>query len=233
VIRVLYTAFGSDALTQDWSGFFAILAAITMTFGNLAALGQSNVKRLLGYSTVAQAGYMLVGVAAVGANSTGGFAGAGPQAVLYYLGGYAFTNLAVFFVVIAVSIRVGSSDISAFNGLGRRSPMLAILMTVGVISLLGIPPTVGFMSKVAVFGAAVNTGLIWLAVLGVINSFISAYYYLKIIRAIFFEQAADETRIRADAPILAATTVAAAGAIVLGAAPWPLLRLAERALTIL
>lgn len=233
VIRILYAAFGSDDLMQDWSGFFAILAAVTMTFGNLAALGQSNIKRLLAYSTVAQAGYMLVGVAAVSANATGGFDGAGPQAVLYYLAGYAFTNLAVFFAVIAVSIRVGSTEISAFNGLGRRAPLLGVLLTVGVISLLGIPPTVGFMSKVAVFGAAVNTGMIWLAVVGVINSFVSAYYYLKIVRAIFFEEAEDESRITADVPVMAVTTIAAAGAIVMGAAPWPLLRLAEEALTIL
>ncbi|MEX0762285.1 MAG: NADH-quinone oxidoreductase subunit N [Dehalococcoidia bacterium] len=233
LLRVMYTAFGADSLTQDWSSLFAILAALSMLVGSLLALAQTNVKRLLGYSTIAQGGYILAGVAAVAANTETGAQGAGPQGVMYYLAGYAFTNLAVFFAIIAISNRTGSEMISGLNGMGRRSPVLAVLLTVGILSLLGVPPTVGFMSKVVVFSAAVNSGLLWLAVLGMLTTVVSAYYYLKIVRAMFFEDAEDDSPVRADPPLLFATGVAAAGVAVFGVAPWLILHLAEKALTIL
>lgn len=232
VIRIMYTAFGSDSLAQDWSGLFAVLAVASMTFGNLLAIGQSDIKRLLGYSTIAHAGYILVGLAAVSANTESGDPLAGPQGVLYYLAGYAFTNLAVFFAIIAISNRTGSSKISSLNGLGRRSPLLAAALTIGVISLLGIPPTVGFMAKAVVFSAAVNSGLLWLALIGVINTVISAFYYLRIVRAIYFEEPEDESKITADAPVIFATVVAAFGVALFGAVPWLMLRLAEKSLDI-
>ncbi len=233
IIRVLYAAFGSEPLTQDWSGLIAALAAVTMTVGNLLALSQKNIKRLLGYSTVSQAGYMLAGVAAVSANSgSAGFI-AGPQGVLYYLMGYAFTNLAVFLSVIAITHRTGNELISGLNGMGRRSPVVAMLLTVGLLSLLGVPPTVGFMSKAFVFSAAVNSGLIWLAVIGVVNTAVSAYYYLRIVRAMYFEEPSSDEPIRADLRALAATGTAAAGVAVFGIGPWFLLKLAEESLTIL
>ncbi len=233
VIRIMYTAFGSDALSEDWSGLFATLAVASMVFGNLLALGQSDIKRLLGYSTIAQAGYMLIGVAAVAANTDSGDPIAGPQGTMYYLAGYAFTNLAVFFAIIAISNRTGSNAINSLNGLGKRSPLLAVLLTVGVISLLGIPPTVGFMSKAVVFSAAINSGLLWLAVVGVVNTVISAFYYLRIIRAIYFEEPEDDSKITADAPVIFATAVAVAGIALFGAVPWLILRLAEKSLDLL
>jgi NADH-quinone oxidoreductase subunit N len=233
VLRVLYTSFGDAAMTQDWSGLFAIAAAFTMTAGNLLALSQKNVKRLLGYSTIAHAGYMLMGVAAVAANTASGTGIAGPQGVLYYLGGYAFTNLAVFFAVIAITNRTGSELIAGLSGLGSRSPAMAGLLAVGILSLLGIPPTVGFMSKVFVFSAAVNSGLAWLAILGVLNTVISAYYYLGIVRAMYFEEPADQTPVPPDRPAVLAATIAAAGVAVFGLGPWLLLTLAEKALSIL
>ncbi len=229
VMRVVYTAFGDGPMTQDWSGLFAIIAAASMTAGNLLALSQKNVKRLLGYSTIAQAGYMLAGIAAVAANADSGSRIAGPQGVLYYLAGYAFTNLAVFIAVIVVTGQTGSDLISGLNGLGKRSPAMAVLLTIGLLSLLGVPPTVGFMSKVFVFSAAVNSGLLWLAVLGVVNTVISAYYYLGIVRAVFFEEPADSVPLKADRPALVATAVAAAGVAVFGLGPWLLLTLADKA----
>lgn len=233
VIRIMYTSFGSVDLQQDWSALFAVLAAASMVFGNLLALSQTNLKRLLGYSTIAHAGYMLVGVAAVAANTSSGSAIAGPQGTMYYLAGYAFTNLAVFFAIIAISSRTGSNEISSLNGLGKRSPLLGVLLTVGVISLLGIPPTVGFMSKAVVFSAAVNSGLLWLAVIGVVNSVVSAFYYLRIVRAIYFEEPKDDSRITADVPVLFATSVAVVGVALFGAVPWLILRLAEKSLELL
>ncbi len=233
VIRIMYTAFGSDSLAQDWSGLFAVLAVASMVLGNLLALAQSDIKRLLGYSTIAQAGYILIGVAAVAANSDSPDTIAGPQGALYYLAGYAFTNLAVFFAVIAISSRTGSNAISSLNGLGKRSPMLAALLAIGIISLLGVPPTVGFMSKAVVFTAAVDSGLLWLAVVGVINTVISAFYYLRIIRAIYFEEAEDESPIKAGFPVVFATGVAVSGVALFGAVPWLILRLAEKSLGLL
>ena len=233
LMRVLYTAFGDDSLMQDWSGLFAILAAITMTLGNILALSQSNIKRLLGYSTIAQAGYILVGVASVPANHVGlSAAGAGPQGVLYYLAGYAFTNLAVFFTIIAITSRTNDDSIEGMNGLLKRSPLLAGLLVFGLLSLLGMPPTVGFMTKVVVFGAAINANLTWLAVVGVVNTVIAAYYYLRVIRAIVFEDASDQSTFSADRPILVAASFAAVGAAVFGIAPFLLLDIADKALPI-
>lgn len=234
IMRIMYTAFGEPGLMQDWSGLFAVLAAASMTVGNLLAISQSNIKRLLGYSTIAQAGYILVGVASVPANQVGAaFAGAGAQGALYYLAGYAFTNLAVFFAVIAITSRTGDDSIEGLNGLIKRSPLLASLLVFGLLSLLGMPPTVGFMAKVVVFGSALNANLAWLAVIGVVNTVIAAYYYLRVIRAIVFEDPADTTPIKGDVPILVATSIAAVGAGVLGFAPFLVLEFAESALSIL
>ncbi len=233
VLRIMYTAFGSDSLAQDWSGLFAALAVASMVFGNLLAMSQTDIKRLLGYSTIAQAGYILIGVAAVAANTESGDPIAGPQGTLYYLAGYAFTNLAVFFAIIAISSRTGSNAISSLNGLGKRSPMLSALLAIGVISLLGVPPTVGFMSKAVVFSAAVNSGLLWLAVVGVVNTVISAFYYLRIIRAVYFEEPEDDSKIGADFPVVLATGVAVSGIALFGAVPWLILRLAEKSLDLL
>ena len=234
VMRIMYTAFGEPGLMQDWSGLFAVLAAVSMTVGNLLAISQSNIKRLLGYSTIAQAGYILVGLASVPANQVGAiFAGAGAQGALYYLAGYAFTNLAVFFAVIAITSRTGDDSIEGMNGLIKRSPLLASLLVFGLLSLLGMPPTVGFMAKVVVFGSALNANLAWLAVTGVVNTVIAAYYYLRVIRAIVFEDPADTSPIKGDVPVLVATCVAAVGAGVLGFAPFMVLEFAESALSIL
>ncbi len=233
LLRILYTAFGAEHMVQDWAGLLAALAAVTMTAGNLLALSQNNVKRLLGYSTVAQAGYILTGIAAVSVNSEAADFIAGPQGVLFYLAGYAFTNLAVFLAVIAITHRTGSELISGMNGMARRSPVMAMFLTLGLLSLLGIPPTVGFMSKAFVFSAAVNSGLLWLAIVGVVNTVVSAYYYLKIVRAVYFEEPPSDEKVGADVPALMATATAAAGVAVFGFGPWLLLKFAEVSLSIL
>ena len=234
IMRIMYSAFGEAGLMQDWSGLFAVLAAVSMTVGNVLALSQSNIKRLLGYSTIAQAGYVLVGVASVPANqAVGSFPGTGAQGVLYYLAGYTFTNLAVFFAVIAITSRTGDDSIEGMNGLIKRSPLLAGLLVFGLLSLLGMPPTVGFMAKVVVFGSALNANLAWLAVIGVINTVVAAYYYLRVIRAIVFEDPVDNSPIKGDLPMLVATGVAAVGAGAFGVAPFLLLEFAESALSII
>ena len=168
----------------DWVALFSILAVLTMTLGNVIALTESNVKRLLAYSSIAQAGYMLVGVASI---SFSGNPLDGITAVLIYIAAYLFTNLGAFLVVIAIENKTGAVDISQYGGMIKRAPGLAILMVFFMLSLMGIPPTAGFMGKFFVFGSAVNAGLGWLAVIGVINSVISVFYYMRVIRPMFFE----------------------------------------------
>ena len=165
VLRVFYVAFGS--VDVDWSILFAVLAVLSMTVGNLLAILQNNVKRLLGYSTIAQAGYILVGVAAVAASTPGGGVdGLGPSGVLFYLTAYAATNLAAFFAVMAIANRTGSDQIDDLAGMAKRSPILSGVLALSMISLIGIPPTAGFMGKLYLFNAAVSSDLVWLAVVG-------------------------------------------------------------------
>ena len=164
-----------------WSNALAILAVLTMTVGNLAALRQHSLKRMLAYSSIAQAGYMMVGLVAG--------TPAGLDALIYYLFVYTFMNLGAFAVAAQLEGRGADdpqdADISAANGLFARSPMLAVAMSIFLLSLAGIPPLAGFFGKLYLFSAAVESGWIWLAVVGMINSVISAYYYLRVTVAMF------------------------------------------------
>ncbi len=168
----------------NWQRLIVALAALTMTFGNLVGLVQTNVKRLLAYSSIAQAGYMLVGVAAL-AGQVAEPAQRAITAVLLYLLAYGVTNLGVFAVVILVGHRQGSYEIGDFAGLYRRAPFAAFVLALGLISLAGIPPTAGFVGKLWLFSAAIEANLLWLAVVGVLNSVISLGYYWKLIRAAY------------------------------------------------
>jgi NADH-quinone oxidoreductase subunit N len=227
ILRVFSTAFGS--LELDWALLFAGIAAASMTLGNLVAIAQTNIKRMLAYSTVAHAGYMLVGLAAVASRTPDGSA-LGSSVLLFYLGGYAVTNLGAFFAVIAIASRTGTETIAGFAGMGRRAPWVALILTLCLLSLTGIPPTVGFMAKLFVFTAAIKAGLAWLVMLGVANSVISAYYYLRIVR-VMYASAPDEAvdRVTPPAPLGLALAATAFAVLVLGIWPHPLLRMADRA----
>ena len=182
VLRVFVEAFGGAS--ADWSGLFAALAAVTTTLGNLVAIAQRNVKRLLGYSAIAHAGYLLIGVAAAG---QGGALGA--SSALFYLAAYAAMTLAAFFAAMTLADRVGGERIDDLAGAGRRFPFPALVLAVALIGLTGIPPTAGFMGKLFLFNAAVNAGLVWLAVVGAVNSAVSAYYYVGVIRTMHLRPA--------------------------------------------
>ncbi|MGD8737379.1 MAG: NADH-quinone oxidoreductase subunit N [Anaerolineae bacterium] len=227
--RVALYALGD--LYSDWVWVLAILAALTMTVGNLAALRQTNLKRMLAYSSIAHAGYILVGLAA--GNE------AGSSAVLFYLFAYAFMNVGAFAVIIAVGrfsdSESGGETLEDFAGLGARKPWLAAGMGLFMLSLAGVPPLVGFLGKLYVFSAAVQADLIWLAIFGVVNSVISAYYYLRVIVDMYMrdrEPAAD-----AATPVSRALQVgvglAALAVVVLGLWPSPLLDLARTSVTAL
>jgi NADH-quinone oxidoreductase subunit N len=174
-IRVFETAL--PAAQAEWATLFAALAAATMTVGNIVALVQSNIKRMLAYSSIAQAGYILVGVAAASDR--------GLAAVLFYVLAYTATNLAAFIAVIAIVDRTQSERIADLRGLHQTAPWLAFALAVGLLSLAGLPPFVGFFAKLYVFWAAAESDLIWLVLVAVINSAISLYYYAQVIHDMY------------------------------------------------
>lgn len=208
----------------DWVTLYAIVAVLTMTLGNVIALTQSNVKRLLAYSSIAQAGYMLIGVASITSNSS---AFNGVNAVLIYIAAYMFTNLGAFLVVIAIENKTGATDISQYGGMIKRAPALALMMAFFMLSLAGIPPTAGFIGKFFVFGSAINAGLGWLAAIGVINSIISVFYYLRVIRPMFFEPApADAPKVTYSSWLQVGLVVSAVMTLLIMLFPTPLYNLA-------
>ena len=179
LMRVLLVAL--PGLFFDWTWLLACIAAISMTLGNLVAIVQKDMKRMLAYSSIAQAGYVLIGVVAMGKDLFGA------EAALLYILGYLFTNLGLFLAVIAVERATGSTAIADYAGLGRRAPFLALVMVAFFLSLMGFPSTAGFMGKLFVFAAAVRENWLWLAGVGVLNSVISAYYYFNVVRQMYFQ----------------------------------------------
>lgn len=180
-MRVLFTAL--PAASGYWLPLLALLAAVSMAAGNLMALGQQNVKRMLAYSSIAQAGYMLVGVVAADA--------AGLKSVLFYALLYAFANIGAFAVLTAVDRAAGGTSLKDVAGLARRAPLLAAVLTISLLSMAGIPPTAGFAGKLYVFSAAVDQGYLWLAFVGFILSMLSVYYYLQVAKAMYLAPGED------------------------------------------
>ena len=233
ILRVFYIAFAHEILSLDWSAIFVVLSVLSMTVGNLVAIRQDNIKRLMAYSTVAHAGYLMVGLAAIVARSSEAEANVGPSSVLFYLGGYAATNLAAFTAVIAISNRINSDMIDDFAGMARRAPYLATVLAFAMVSLIGLPPTVGFITKVYIFGGAVDANLEWLAVAGVVNSVISAYYYLRVVKVMYLSPAPTEEPISSGVPMRLAIMSTFAGVAFFGIYPTPLLALARTAAEVL
>jgi NADH-quinone oxidoreductase subunit N len=228
ILRIFYTALTTGPVGQrlpdlsfEWSYIFAVLAVLTMTVGNLAALGQTNVKRMLGYSSIAQAGYVLVGLATVGVYGVAG--------VLFFIAGYIATNLGAFIAVIAISNQIDSDEIEDYRGLSRRAPLLAAALTFCLISLVGIPPTAGFVGKFYLFSAAIDYGLVWLVLIAVVNTALSAYYYVKLVRAMYFADPATELAIRPSLPTGIALGLASLTVLLIGILPSPLFTITSRA----
>ena len=213
LIRVLISTF--PALSGQWCLLIAIIATITMTLGNAIALAQKNIKRLLAYSSIAHAGYIMVGVVT--------FSELGVTSVVFYLIAYLLTNLAAFGIVMAAWRSLGSDEIEAYDGLSRRSPGLALAMLVAFLSLAGMPPFGGFIAKVLVFAAAVDAGWVWLAFVGVLNSIIGLYYYLIVLKRVYLYRSEEEdVPVPVTRPYRIALVVLSVGIVLLGAffAPW-------------
>jgi len=187
----LVTAVSSTAgyAHATWVGALAVMAALTMSIGNVVAIVQDNVKRMLAYSSIAHAGYALVGFVAAGAATDAAQRGAALTAVAFYLLTYAVMNMGAFAIVTVIA-RKGDlrNNVDDYNGIGFRSPILAFSLSIFLLSLLGMPLTAGFMGKIMVFSAAVNQGYVWLVVIGVLNTAVSAYYYLRLIVVMFFRE---------------------------------------------
>ncbi|MEN9938897.1 MAG: hypothetical protein RLZZ387_5476 [Chloroflexota bacterium] len=219
LMRFLFTAVPTQAAV--WVPAIGALAAATMIVGNVAAISQRNVKRMLAYSSVGQAGYILLGVLA--ANQ------AGAQATLFYLLAYALTNLAAFAVLIALEQRGDETwDMSDLAGLWGRRPLLAVAMALAMFSLAGVPPTVGFWAKLYVFTAAWQAGLGILTIVGVVVSAIGAFYYLRIVAQMFMSEPAREITPVNDRLLGIGVGVAAAAILVLGVIPTPVVELVQR-----
>jgi NADH-quinone oxidoreductase subunit N len=186
--------FGPPESANDWWAMLVAMCIVTMTLGNFLAIRQTNIKRMLAYSSIAQAGYGMIGV--VTALTTLGLNAEsvdGISATMFFLVYYVLTNIAAFGVIIVFSNLTGSDEISDLSGLSRRSPWLALAMMLALLSLAGIPPTAGFFGKFFIFRAAVEAGLWWLALIGILNAFIALYYYLSVIKVMYLYRSEDDS----------------------------------------
>ena len=193
LFRVLFTAV--PQVTERWTTLLIVMSAFTILYGNLCAIPQRNLKRLLGYSSIAHAGYLLLGVSAMASNIKDPVAGA--SAILYYLSGYLFTVLAAFSVLCLILRETNVEDITTLAGLNTRAPLLAATMTLAMVSLAGIPPLAGFFGKFLLFKAALEQGganpaYYWLVAVAVIGVVVSLYYYFGVVRAIYWSKDAQD-----------------------------------------
>jgi NADH-quinone oxidoreductase subunit N len=175
---------GAPNDSSMWWAMLVAMTIITMTLGNFVAIFQSNFKRLLAYSSIAQAGYAMIGLVTLSPD--------GSAATMFYLLMYIFTNIAAFGVIVIVSNRIGSDELKDFSGLSRRSPYLGLAMLFALLSLSGIPPTAGFFGKFFLFKSAVDAGLWWLALIGILNAFVALYYYLSAVKYMYLYRSEEE-----------------------------------------
>ena len=223
LLRVFLAAF--PELSPFWAPVAMWISALTMAWGNVAAIAQPNIKRMLAYSSIAHAGYILMALAA---SAEPGVARPATASAAFYLLAYAVTNLGAWGVVIALEGAEGRGlTIEDYAGLSWRRPWVALAMAVFMLSLIGVPPTVGFLAKFYLFRAVLDAGLIWLAIVGVVTSLVSAYYYLRVVVVMYMRAGDPETR--SEAWLNSVIAVTGLGTLLLGLFPGPVLALAEKA----
>lgn len=217
--RLLLTVFAPAE--AQWTALFSVLAALTILYGNLGALPQTDIKRLLAYSSIGHAGYLLIGLAVF--NQTGG------QALLFYLLAYVFSTAAAFLVLVALAGTVKTHEIKELAGLSKRSPLLAAGMLVALMSLAGVPPFGGFFAKFYILWACAGAGKTWLVVLGTVNVVVSLFYYLKVVKAVYVDEPSAPTplTISFDQRVMQLFTVAAI--VLMGVMQGPFVRVASDA----
>ena len=216
LVRLFFVAFPNFA--PSWTLALAILSAVTMTVGNLLALPQTNIKRLIAFSSISHAGYAMIGVVALSQ--------LGAASVVFYLAAYILTNLLAFGIVMAFSRITGLEDLKDYSGMSRRSPWLGLMMLAAFLSLAGMPPFGGFVAKVVVFAAGIQAGYVWLVIIGILNSVIGVYYYLNAMKYVYLyrmpEQDEENHPLPLTRPYVIALAVLAIGVILIGTlfAPW-------------
>jgi NADH-quinone oxidoreductase subunit N len=224
-LRILLVAF--PTMQADWSQLFWVLAVLTMTVGNITALRQDNIKRMLAYSSIAHAGYCLVGFAAGSPTGTAG--------ILFYMLSYTFMNIGAFAIIILVGKKGESNGtVMDFAGLGFKHPVLAVAMSVFLFSLAGMPPTAGFIGKFYLFSGAIQKGYIWLAIIGVLNSAASVYYYLRVMVYMYMKEPTEEFDwMNVTLPIGLSLVISVVGTLVLGIVPSYILQFAQNAVRLI
>ncbi len=229
--RVFITAFGTPGwLHNEWSMIVAILAVLTMTVGNIIAVVQTNIKRLLGYSSIAQAGYLMVGLAAIGmAERSNISATAG---LVFFILSYALTNIGAFIAIIAISNKINSDNIDDYSGMIKRSPLLALGLTVCLVSLTGLPPTAGLIAKIYIFSGAVSQGLAWLVIIAVINTVISAFYYFKVVKAVWLNEPTSQEKITTSWPEWLSLAICCLFVVIIGIIPGFFINITQAAVKI-
>ncbi|MSM39758.1 MAG: NADH-quinone oxidoreductase subunit NuoN [Geobacter sp.] len=220
-MRVLLVAL--PALRADWSMLLWVLAVLTMTVGNITALYQNNIKRMLAYSSIAHAGYVLVGFTAGNAVGTAG--------VMFYMLSYAFMNIGAFAIIVMVGKKgEDNNNVSDYAGFGFKHPVLGMCMSIFLFSLAGIPPAAGFIGKFYLFSGAIQAGYVWLAIIGVLNSAASVYYYLRVMVYMYMKDPTEEFDWLKVSPAIALCVIlAVAGVLIPGIVPGTLLSLAQQA----
>jgi NADH-quinone oxidoreductase subunit N len=211
LLRIFFVALAS--FKPMWIFLLVGTSILSMTYANIVAIAQRNIKRLLAYSGIAQIGNVLIGLAA-GTKM-------GNDAILFYLLTYLFANIGAFAVVIAVSHAIGSDEIEDYSGLNRRSPFLAFAMLLFLLSLAGVPPLAGFIGKLYIFVSAIKEGLYTLITVGLINIVISMYYYLIVVKKMYINEPVDPSPLSISGPMKAVIYVGLAGTLLIGIYPQP------------
>jgi len=212
-------AFSTDVMApRDWGNFVAVMAAVSMILGNIMAIRQTNIKRMLAYSSIAQAGYIMVGMVAA--------SHLGISSISFYIFAYLFANLGAFAVVAIFAERTGSEEISDYSGLAQSSPVLSLLLAAFMLSLAGIPPMAGFLAKYYVFAAAIEAGYTWLVILGLLTAVISLYYYANVVRVMYLKPQANKYHIIPSFPAGMVLAITGIGVLIFGLVPQPILDMA-------
>jgi NADH-quinone oxidoreductase subunit N len=219
IMRLFLGAGSFTGLQESWGPLLAICTGLTFLIGNISAVVQNNVKRMLAFSSISHAGFLLLAIVSFGANS--------PKVLIYYTAAYSIASIAAFTVLLNLMQKTGNDLVESFSGLGKKNPLLALVMTVALLSLAGIPPTAGFFGKYYVFSAAMESGHVTLVILGILGSLIGVYYYFRIIIAMYFSESKSEETITVNGSHQALLFITAVIILVLGLLPDLLLNLSN------
>jgi NADH-quinone oxidoreductase subunit N len=223
VLRILVEALGAQVLLVQWQGMLILLAVLSMAVGNVTAIAQTSIKRMLAYSTISHMGFMLLGLLSGTLNGYG--------AALFYMVAYVLTAIGAFAVVMLLSRQGFDADnLDDFKGLNQRNPWYAFIMLLLMFSLAGVPPTVGFYGKLAVFQAVMSAGFLWLAIVAVMFSLIGAFYYLRVVKLMYFDAPQDHAPLTSTADARALLTLNGLAVLVFGLLPGGLMDLCQRAI---